>query len=157
VQGGISWSTNDLSIKFWQTDYNILSNSGRIITVDKFLQACHTMYQDGILQCNSDILVVTPDNVAAGRNSLITTIKFWQRDYNILSSSGRIITVGNFPQACHATCQGKILQYNSDTLVVSPENIIYSSYRQEFVDHNLQEWWTLYHFMILHCKSLSGR
>ena len=36
--------------------------------------------------------------------------------------------------------QVKTFQYNSDKWVVSPNNVLNSSYRQEFIDHILQEW-----------------
>ena len=53
--------------------------------------------------------------------------------------------------------QFKIFQYNSDKWVISPDNVLYGSYRKEFIDHTLQEWQILYHCLIPGYNSLNSR
>ena len=47
---------------------------------------------------------------------------------------------GHFLQEFQGMYQSKIFQFNSDKWAVSPDNVLYSSFRQGFVDHILQEW-----------------
>ena len=59
----------------------------------------------------------------------------------------------HFLQEFQDIYQSKTFQYKSDKWVVSSNNVLYSGYRQEFIDHILQEWHISYHCLIL-CYNL---
>ena len=58
---------------------------------------------------------------------------------SVIYNCGRMGIEDHFLQEFQDIYQSKTFQYKSDKWVVSSNNVLYSGYRQEFIDHILQE------------------